>query len=43
MELALGRFEEMKALEEAFKDLEERMEARTLVERAKGPSWTSST
>jgi response regulator NasT len=36
MELALGRFEEMKALEEAFKDLEERMEARTLVERAKG-------
>lgn len=36
MELALGRFEEMKALEEAYKDLEERMEARTLVERAKG-------
>jgi AmiR/NasT family two-component response regulator len=36
MELALGRFEEMKALEEAFKDLEERMEVRTLVERAKG-------
>ena len=36
MELALGRFEEMKELEEAYKDLEERMEARTLVERAKG-------
>jgi AmiR/NasT family two-component response regulator len=36
MELALGRFEEMKALEEAFKDLEERMEVRTMVERAKG-------
>jgi len=36
LELALGRFEEVKALEEAYKDLEERMEARTLVERAKG-------
>jgi len=37
MELALGRFEEMKALEEAYKDLEERMEARTWSSGPKGP------
>ena len=36
MELALGRFEEMRALEEEVKDLEERLATRTLVERAKG-------
>ena len=36
MELALGRFEEMKALEDEVKDLEERLAARTVVERAKG-------
>jgi AmiR/NasT family two-component response regulator len=36
MELALGRFEEMKALEAENKDLEERLNAQKLVERAKG-------
>jgi response regulator NasT len=36
IELALGRFEEMKALEEEVKDLEERWATRALVERAKG-------
>jgi two-component system, response regulator PdtaR len=36
IELAIGRFEEMKALEEENKDLEERLETRKLVERAKG-------
>ena len=36
MELALGRFEEMKALEAENKDLEERLETQKLVERAKG-------
>jgi response regulator NasT len=36
MELALGRFEEMKALEGEVKDLEERLATRALVERAKG-------
>jgi len=36
IELALGRFEEMKALEEENKDLEERLRTRSLVERAKG-------
>jgi AmiR/NasT family two-component response regulator len=36
MEVALGRFEEMKALEEEVKDLEERLAAQKLVERAKG-------
>jgi len=36
MELAIGRFEEMKALEEENKDLEERLETRKVVERAKG-------
>jgi AmiR/NasT family two-component response regulator len=36
MELALGRFEEMKALEEENKDLEERLATQKLVERAKG-------
>jgi len=36
IELALGRFEEMKALEEEVKDLEERWATRSLVERAKG-------
>jgi two-component system, response regulator PdtaR len=36
IELAIGRFEEMKALEEENKDLEQRLETRKLVERAKG-------
>jgi response regulator NasT len=36
MELALGRFEEMRALEEEVKDLEGRLATRALVERAKG-------
>lgn len=36
IELALGRFEEMKALEAEYKDLEERHNTRKLVERAKG-------
>lgn len=36
IELALGRFEEMKALESEVKDLEERWATRALVERAKG-------
>jgi two-component system, response regulator PdtaR len=36
MELALGRFEEMKALEAENKDLEERLNAQKVVERAKG-------
>ena len=36
MELALGRFEEMKALEAENKDLQERLTAQKLVERAKG-------
>lgn len=36
MELAVGRFEEMKALEDENKDLEERLAARTVVEHAKG-------
>ena len=36
IELALGRFEEMKVLEAEYKDLEERHNTRKLVERAKG-------
>ncbi len=36
MELAIGRFEEMKALEDKNKDLEERLETRKVVDRAKG-------
>jgi response regulator NasT len=36
MELAIGRFEEMKALEDENKDLEARLETRKVVERAKG-------
>lgn len=36
MELAIGRFEEIKALEEENKDLEERLVVRALVDRAKG-------
>lgn len=36
IEIALGRFEEMKALDEQVKSLEGRLEARRLVERAKG-------
>ncbi|MGC8627188.1 MAG: ANTAR domain-containing response regulator [Acidimicrobiales bacterium] len=36
LELALGRFEEMKALEDEVKDLEERLAARRDIERAKG-------
>jgi AmiR/NasT family two-component response regulator len=36
MELAIGRFEEVKALEDENKDLEERLETRKVVDRAKG-------
>lgn len=36
IELALGRFEEMRALEAEYKDLEERHNTRKVVERAKG-------
>lgn len=36
LELALGRFEEMKALEDEVKDLEERLATRREIERAKG-------
>lgn len=36
IEIALGRFGEMKALDEQVKTLEERLEVRTQVERAKG-------
>lgn len=36
IELAIGRFEEMKALEEENKDLEERLATRKVIERAKG-------
>jgi two-component system, response regulator PdtaR len=36
IEIALGRFGEMKALDEQVKSLEERLEVRTKVERAKG-------
>lgn len=36
LELALGRFEEMKALEAEYQDLAERHNTRKLVERAKG-------
>jgi AmiR/NasT family two-component response regulator len=36
IEIALGRFEEMKALDDQVKSLEDRLEARKLVERAKG-------
>jgi AmiR/NasT family two-component response regulator len=36
IELALGRFEELRALEAEYKDLEERHNTRKLVERAKG-------
>lgn len=36
LELAIGRFEEMRALEAEYKDLEERHDTRKLVERAKG-------
>ncbi len=36
MELAIGRFEEMKALEDENKDLEDRLETRKVVDRAKG-------
>jgi len=36
IELAIGRFEEMKALEEENKDLEQRLATRKIVERAKG-------
>lgn len=36
LELAIGRFEEMRALEAEYKDLEERHNTRKLVERAKG-------
>jgi AmiR/NasT family two-component response regulator len=36
IEIALGRFWEMRALDDQVKTLEERLEVRTLVERAKG-------
>ncbi len=36
IEMALGRYKEMKALEEQVKSLEERLEVRKVVERAKG-------
>ena len=36
MELAIGRFEEMKALEDENKDLEERLETRKVVDRGEG-------
>jgi response regulator NasT len=36
VEVALGRFKEMKALEAEVKDLEERLTTRRLVDRAKG-------
>ncbi|MDQ2754645.1 MAG: response regulator [Actinomycetota bacterium] len=36
IEMAIGRFAEMKALDEHVKDLEERLEVRKLVDRAKG-------
>lgn len=36
MELAMGRFEEMRALEQENRDLEERLVTQKLVERAKG-------
>jgi response regulator NasT len=36
IDIALGRFGEMKALEEQVKSLEERLEVRKVVERAKG-------
>jgi two-component system, response regulator PdtaR len=36
IEIALGRFGEMRALDEQVKSLEERLEVRTAVERAKG-------
>jgi AmiR/NasT family two-component response regulator len=36
VEVALGRFQEMRALEDEVKDLEEQLETRRLVDRAKG-------
>jgi AmiR/NasT family two-component response regulator len=36
IEIALGRFEEIKALDEENRSLEERLEARKVIERAKG-------
>jgi response regulator NasT len=36
IEMALGRFDEMKALDDQVKSLAERLEVRTIVERAKG-------
>ena len=36
IEIALGRFDEMKALDNQVKSLEERLEVRKVVERAKG-------
>lgn len=36
IEMAIGRFTEMKALDDQVKNLEERLEVRKLVERAKG-------
>lgn len=36
MEMALARYEELRALEEEVQDLDERLEARKLVDRAKG-------
>ena len=36
MEMALARYEELRALEEEVQDLDERLEARKLIDRAKG-------
>lgn len=36
IEMAIGRFSEMRALDDQVKDLEERLEVRKVVERAKG-------
>jgi AmiR/NasT family two-component response regulator len=36
MEMALARYEELRALEEEVQDLDERLETRKLVDRAKG-------
>jgi response regulator NasT len=36
IEMALARYEELRALEEEVQDLDERLEARKLVDRAKG-------
>ena len=42
IEIALGRFAELSALEREVGDLQDRLEARKVVDRAKGGSWTST-